>query len=273
MPKEFSVKIPDANHPGWLRTFIDDKDLVNDPINGPFIQKLREVKLSGMDPMVYLFGGGIEEEAHRLAQTDPNLYNQFAEGKFFYTYPEFAKHVDVVPPNRGIIRGTARRPIQVGMHGHLGANGGKGSMASYGRAWPRFIIGDYHRAEQTGPGQLNVGYGGLTPGYVNGMSGWGTAIRHDFQRVGDGDLVSPRQIDRGHFGRTPTSRSRPRLNLLPAVRAFAETTMWSTQMWNLQLTITMPSEEPSEIRSKEALEMRSESVAANSAATNRVTSN
>lgn len=90
------------------------------------------------------------------------------EGVIAYTINKTFKNIQALTVNDSYIH----RGIELGLHGHKGANGSKGSTKSFAKLTTKTIVGHSHSPAIIG-GCYQVGIScGMDHGYNSGLSGW-----------------------------------------------------------------------------------------------------
>lgn len=162
------VVMVDSNHSYWGKSLVENPDLVQRAHNGEFLAELQYAMSRSAnkmrDPLHYMFDPeGRELHLSRLSEIE--LRNTPGA------------NVRVIDPNRvsvlkyGSIKTIGK--VVIHLHGHLGANGAKGSARALAAGAGNAVTGDSHRSARS----LDwMSVGTLTPkklGYNdNGISSW-----------------------------------------------------------------------------------------------------
>lgn len=140
-----------SNHDGALSRWLDTADYRQDPRNARIFLALQKAVYDSIAEKRRDFS--IFEHAMRVAGAPRNV-------KFLREDEDY------------IICKDANGGINLGMHGHLGVNGGKGSMIGFARSGRKSIVGHGHHAGIV-DGAMMVGTSSqLDMGYNRGLSSW-----------------------------------------------------------------------------------------------------
>ncbi len=128
------------NHHIWLSRMFNDMNALNDPINGPFLAKLREMHLQGFGPLDYLllrqkeFDESTPEMTMRMRVLGKNVY------------VENPDRVRVLREGESLFVGPVDRAVNIAPHGHKIAGGARGgaSLVPHASANSRVIVGHTH---------------------------------------------------------------------------------------------------------------------------------
>jgi len=141
-----------SNHDQALERWLKEADFRQDPENASFFLKANLAAYEAMARQDRRFY--VVEWAFRMAYLLPQ------DIRFLRDDEEY-----IVCPDAG-------GGIELGMHGHRGANGAKGSLAGFARTGRKCIVADSHVAGiRDGAYQVGV-MGSLDQGYNKGQSAW-----------------------------------------------------------------------------------------------------
>lgn len=134
------------NHHVWLFKQLDNKDALADPINGPLLTKLRDLRNEGHNVLEYLYKDqkkydeSTPDEAERQRKMSRNIYIE---------HPE---NIVVIKSGQPFDVGPQSAPWSLSSHGHLGANGAKAGINQdvHARAHDRGFAGHIHTGVMTG---------------------------------------------------------------------------------------------------------------------------
>lgn len=202
VPTDTTLVVVPSNHNGWLHTWLKDGKFVRDPINIHVGAHLLDKWINeGEDPLVYALSNG-----------DP------AEGPLSYPKIEEPRRVLFLKPGAsfkvGMAKGRGKSTgegglgfVELGLHGHQGANGARGSKKGMPKMAENPVYGHTHTASRWN-GAVNVGTTTLSvlPYSVGGGSSWVQSVvivskwgerqllpfkEHEFYREPEHPVVSP----------------------------------------------------------------------------------
>ena len=128
------------NHHVWLNRMFNDMTALNDPINGPFLAKLREMSLEGVGPLEYLLlqQKEFDEVTPRMVMRSRRIGRN--------AYVEFPDRVNVLKEGKSLFVGPVDRAVNIAPHGHKIAGGARGgaSLVPHASANSRVIVGHTH---------------------------------------------------------------------------------------------------------------------------------
>jgi hypothetical protein len=129
-PHTRAVIVP-SNHNFWLDRWLDEGAYFNDPINARLGHQLALVKLQGHSPYQYALENFGLDKAKR-------------------------SRIIFLGPGESFRRGPPGRQVELGVHGHMGINGAKGSLRSLMKTSDRIVFGHVH-TDQRWNGSVSVG--------------------------------------------------------------------------------------------------------------------
>lgn len=152
---EMEIVIVHSNHDFWLHRWLNDGRFTKEPHNSAL-------------------GFELGHAYHRFLENpdenpDPLLYGimKFADEALSNAHLSFLNRGQ----NYGV--GPEGRRVELGLHGHVGANGGKGSLQTFQKGVGRIVFGHTHTEGRRG-GAVNVGTSTLLslPYNLEGLSNW-----------------------------------------------------------------------------------------------------
>lgn len=137
----YNVEIVDSNHDNFLMRYLEEGRYVSDPINHKFALKLAVPAIEGVNPLKYAI------ESILGFVTDKVRWMEKDRSRKFYG-------------------------VEVGLHGSVGANGGKGNANTYSNGIGNCVTAHTHSAAITRD-TFTVGtVGHMDMGYNKGLSSW-----------------------------------------------------------------------------------------------------
>lgn len=123
------VVVVPSNHDFWLHRWLQDGQFMREPQNTRIGLELADAYSKGDDPFRHaLLSRGVE-------------------------YP---KRLIFLEPGSSFKVGPEHRLVELGLHGHIGANGGRGSLRSMRTGYDRIVFGHTHTNARMN-GSVNVG--------------------------------------------------------------------------------------------------------------------
>lgn len=154
------VKIVDSNHDYWLNRWIQGGEYHNSPQNLRLGAELAAVMAHGKHPLEYALLSPPIQFPTQLDDPRPALVN----------HPD---KVVFVKSGEGYRVGPPNREVELGLHGHQGANGASGSLKTYLESNGRILFGHTHTYARKN-GAVNFGtFTSLVQNYNRGgLSSW-----------------------------------------------------------------------------------------------------
>ncbi len=171
------VVMVDSNHSYWAKNLAENPPALQKVINGEFVGELGHVLTRtanrARDPLHYVFDKMGRELT--LSQLSEDALHQTPGSSVRLIDPD---RVQVLEYGKKLTVGSADRQVDIHLHGHLGANGAKGSARSHAANGGNITTGDSHRVEIK-LDFMNVGtltekkMGYNDAGYSSWAHGWG----------------------------------------------------------------------------------------------------
>lgn len=131
MDKNLDIVIVSSNHNDWLKRWLNRGEFAKDPINSVLGAELFSVMVNGKDPLRH----------------------------YIETHVSTPRRIIFPNPQYGMKVGPQDKPdhlVEIGQHGHAGANGAKNSLLSFLRGVGRGVYGHSHTYARYN-GAVNVG--------------------------------------------------------------------------------------------------------------------
>ncbi len=141
-PQMIAILSEADNHHIWLSRMFNDMNALNDPINGPFLAKLREMHLQGFGPLDYLLR---RQKDFDEATPEMNMRMRLLGRNVYVENPD---RVRVLREGESLFVGPVDRAVNIAPHGHKIAGGARGgaSLVPHASANSRVIVGHTHTA-------------------------------------------------------------------------------------------------------------------------------
>jgi hypothetical protein len=151
-PKDCKLVVVKSNHDNAFERWLREGDYRNDPQNAVFFLAAQLSLYTALEAK--------DKDFHLLGQTLKTMMGGLGNVRFLKQDESF------------IICGKSSSGIECGYHGHLGANGGMGSLKTYAKTGSKFNLGHLHSVGvEDGAYQAGV-TGSLYQGYNKGLSSW-----------------------------------------------------------------------------------------------------